>query len=107
MSSPSTPPSTRTLPGPLWTSWRTNGGSGIRRSSGYGTTAGRSSFPSWTTEPVAKWCPRWRVDGELASRWSDDGCPVDLEEVEGCGGQVEFAGRGVQAAAGESVDDLL
>jgi transposase-like protein len=51
---------------------------------------------------------RWSVlAGGLASRWSDDGCPVDLEEVEGCGGQVEFAGRGVQAAAGESVDDLL
>ncbi len=32
---------------------------------------------------------------------------MDLEKVEGCGGQVEFAGRGVEAAAGEPVDDLL
>lgn len=32
---------------------------------------------------------------------------MDLEEVEGCGGQVKLAGRGVEAATGEPVDDLL
>jgi hypothetical protein len=32
---------------------------------------------------------------------------VDLAEVEGDGGEMEFAGRRAQAAAGEPVKDLL
>ena len=42
-------------PRPRWTSWRTSGAPGTRRSSGCGATPGRSSSRSWTTEPVAEW----------------------------------------------------
>jgi pimeloyl-ACP methyl ester carboxylesterase len=33
--------------------------------------------------------------------------PVDLQEVERCGGQIDLGGCGVQAASAEPVDDLL
>lgn len=38
---------------------------------------------------------------------SGGGCAVDLHEVEGAGGELEFAEGGIQSAAGEPVEDLL
>ncbi len=47
------------------------------------------------------------IEGVAGVAGSRGGRAVDPQEVEGRGGKLEFAERGVQAAAGESVEDLL
>ena len=55
-SSRSTPRSTPPRPGPRSTSWPTSGATATRRSSGCGTTPGRSSSRSWTTTSRSARC---------------------------------------------------
>lgn len=65
------------------------------------------------------WCARVRLPREggraisgpwaegMVPQWRSGGCAVDLQEVEGSSGEVDFAERAADAAAGESVDDPL